>query len=93
MTNSKLHPKPATFHQASEIVDAWLDLPHVQILYPGDRHWGLLKELGVATRASGKFITDVAIAATALEYGAVVHTNDRDFARFPNLRWHNPLNA
>lgn len=91
MTNAKIHPKPASFKEASEIIDTWLALPHVVVLYPGDRHWHLLKQLGTGTRASGKFITDVSIAAIALEHGGTVHTNDRDFARFPNLRWHNPL--
>ena len=91
MTNPAIHPRPATFRQTTEIVDSWLALPHVRILHPGDRHWNLLQQLGVDTRASGNFITDVAIAAIALEHGAIVHTNDRDFARFPNLRWLNPL--
>jgi predicted nucleic acid-binding protein len=26
-----------------------------------------------------------------MEYGGVLYTNDRDFARFPGLRWVNPL--
>ena len=91
MTNPGIHPRPATFRQATEIVDSWLALPHVRILHPGDRNWSLLKQLGVETRASGNFITDAAVAAIAMEYGAVIHTNDRDFARFPGLRWHNPL--
>jgi len=91
MTNANVHPSPASFSEATEVVDAWLALPHVRVLYPGDRHWNLLKQLGAGTRASGKFITDVAIATIALEHGGAVHTNDRDFARFPNLRWHNPL--
>jgi toxin-antitoxin system PIN domain toxin len=91
VTNARIASTPISFKQATEIVDSWLALPHVRILYPGDRHWGLLKQLGVETRASGNFITDAAIAAIALEYGATVHTNDRDFARFSGLRWLNPL--
>jgi hypothetical protein len=26
-----------------------------------------------------------------VEYGGVPHTTNRDFARFPELRWKNPL--
>jgi predicted nucleic acid-binding protein len=26
-----------------------------------------------------------------IEYGGVLYTSDRDFARFPGLRWVNPL--
>jgi predicted nucleic acid-binding protein len=35
--------------------------------------------------------TDVQLAALALEYDADVYSNDTDFARFPGLRWVNPL--
>jgi len=91
VTNPRIASTPVSIQRATEIVDSWLNLPHVRILYPGDRHWGLLKQLGAETRASGNFITDAAIAAIAMEHGATIHTNDRDFARFPGLRWENPL--
>lgn len=91
VTNSRLHKRPATFREASSIVESWLALPAVRILYPGERHWGLFQELCTGARVRGADLTDAAIAATAIEYGAIVHTNDRDFARFPGLRWHNPL--
>jgi uncharacterized protein len=91
VTNPRLAPTPLSFKQATAIIDSWLELPHVQILYPGNRHWSLLKQLGAETRATGNFTTDVALAAIATEHGAIVYTNDRDFARFPNVRWHNPL--
>lgn len=91
------HPRhlqiPATFAQPGAIVNSWLAVPHVRILYPGERHWSILQQLSTKVRLSGAQITDAAIAAIAIEYGATVHTNDRDFARFPGLRWHNPLEA
>jgi toxin-antitoxin system PIN domain toxin len=90
-TNPRIAPNPLTFAQAAEIVNSWLELPHVRILYPGDRHWLLLQQLAQQVRLSGPQITDAAIAAIAIEYGAVVHSNDRDFARFRGLRWTNPL--
>ena len=31
------------------------------------------------------------LAALTIEHGGVFHTTDRDFARFPGLRWINPL--
>ena len=33
------------------------------------------------------------LAALAIEHGAVLYTNDRDFTRFPGLKWSNPLDA
>ena len=35
--------------------------------------------------------TDAQLAALTIEYGGRPYTTDRDFARFPGLRWVNPL--
>jgi toxin-antitoxin system PIN domain toxin len=91
VTNPKLARSSLSISQAAAIVDSWLVLPHVRILNPGDRHWILFQEVAVTARLQGAQLTDAAIAAIALEHDAVVHTKDRDFARFPNLRWINPL--
>jgi uncharacterized protein len=80
-----------TFQQTAEIVNSWLAQPHVRVIYPGDRHWSILQDLAAEVHLNGAQITDATIAATAHEYGAVVHTNDRDFARFHGFRWFNPL--
>jgi hypothetical protein len=42
-------------------------------------------------QASGPLVSDAEVAALTIEYGGVLHTADRDFARFPGLRWMNPL--
>ncbi len=42
-------------------------------------------------QARGPLISDADLAALTIEYGGVLHTTDRDFARFPALRWTNPL--
>jgi predicted nucleic acid-binding protein len=34
---------------------------------------------------------DAHLAALAIEHGLQVHSTDSDFARFPSLRWINPL--
>ncbi len=80
-----------TAEEAITRVDEWRSLPHTRILYPGEEHWKFISSMIVRAHASGDVIADISIAALALEYGAVVHTNDRDFARFPGVRWHNPL--
>jgi predicted nucleic acid-binding protein len=38
-------------------------------------------------------MTDAHLAALAIEHGAVLCTNDRDFTRFPGLKSFNPLEA
>lgn len=69
----------------------WLGRPYVGILDPGARHaeilFGLLESLGSA----GNLTTDAHLAALAIEHQAELHSTDADFARFPGLRWVNPL--
>jgi len=91
VTNPRIASTPITFQQGAAIVDAWLAQPYVRILYPGERHWQILHQLSQQVRLRGNLISDAAIAAISQEYGATVYSHDRDFARFPNLRWINPL--
>lgn len=80
-----------SMRQATEIVDQWMKLPHVVALAQGEDHWPLFREMLVKGEARGKLTSDAALAALAIEYGGTFYTNDRDFARFPGLRWINPL--
>jgi toxin-antitoxin system PIN domain toxin len=91
MTNRRLPGECFTVEQAAGIVDLWLAHPIVQVLTPGDEHWRLLRRMVVEGRASGPLVGDSEIATLTVEYGGVLHTADRDFARFPGLRWVNPL--
>jgi len=74
-----------------QIVDGWLARRAVRLIAPGNSHWKLLKEMLTAGRVQGPIVTDAQLAAITIEYGGVLYTNDRDFARFPGLRWANPL--
>ncbi len=82
---------PMATRDAIRIVRAWLNVPRVQIVTPGDRHaeilFDLLDRLGIA----GNLTTDAHLAALAIEYQAELVSADADFARFPGLRWFNPL--
>ena len=91
MTNVALPGQRLTIQEAAQIVDQWLDQPNVRTLSPGDNHWALFRQMLVEGQAPGKFVSDAHLAALTIEYGGVLHTTDRDFARFPGLRWTNPL--
>jgi uncharacterized protein len=83
-----------SMRQAIAIVDEWVDLIHVRVLAPGvhgQHHWTLFKEMLINGDVRGKLTCDAALAALTIEYGGVLYTTDRDFARFPGLRWVNPL--
>jgi len=77
--------------EAIEIVEEWLNLPQVRLLVPGERHWPIFQRMLTEGHAAGRLVTDAQIAAITLEFGGELQTNDRDFARFPGLRWRNPL--
>jgi toxin-antitoxin system PIN domain toxin len=91
MTNPKLPGERFTLEEAVHLVDRWLEQPNVRLLAPGDDHWPLFRQMIVEGQAPGALITDAQLAALTMEYGGVLHTTDRDFARFPGLRWRNPI--
>jgi hypothetical protein len=90
-TNPNLGRSQIPMALAIQIVDEWLARRVVRLIVPGDRHWVLLKEMLIAGRVQGSIAIDAQLAALTIEYGGVLYTNDRDFARFPGLRWVNPL--
>jgi toxin-antitoxin system PIN domain toxin len=91
VTNRKLPGSRATAQGAASIVDQWLEQPNVRLLAQGDGHWPILRQMMIDGQASGPLATDAQLAALTIEYGGTLHTTDRDFARFPGLRWLNPL--
>jgi hypothetical protein len=42
---------------------------------------------------TSRLVPDVHLAALALQHGLVLQSTGGDFARFPGLRWENPLAA
>jgi uncharacterized protein len=91
MTNPRLPGERLTIEEAVAVVDAWLEQPNIQLLAPGESHWPLFQQMLVEGQAAGALVCDAHLAALTIEYGGVLHTTDRDFARFPGLRWKNPL--
>ena len=62
----------------------------VQVLRTGPRHWEIFLEVARTTPASGSLLSDAYHAAVAIEHNCEWVTLDRDFARFPGLRWSMP---
>ncbi|MCX6551981.1 MAG: PIN domain-containing protein [Acidobacteria bacterium] len=90
-THRQILARPLHAPAACSRVRSWLAQPCVTILHPGDRHpdvlFGLVEHLGTA----GNLTTDAHLAALCIEYNAELHSTDADFARFPGLRWRNPI--
>jgi uncharacterized protein len=91
VTNTSLPGQRLTIEEAAQIVDQWLEQPNVRFLAAGEHHWSSLRPMLIAGQARGPLVTDAELAALTMEHGGVLYSTDRDFARFPGLRWNNPL--
>lgn len=91
VTNPRLFEWPETLEDAWSQVEEWLDCPSVWIPQPTERHGEILKPLLVDQRLRANLIPDAHMAALAIEHGLVLCSTDGDYARFPGLRWENPL--
>jgi len=92
-TNPRLARDRISMKVATQIVDEWLAQPVVRLIVPGEGHWSHFRQMLIDGQVRGSLTTDAELAALTIEYGGVLYTNDRDFARFPGLRWVNPLAA
>ena len=91
-TSARVFPKPLTLAQAAAHIDTWLERRVSQVLEPQpDHHRQVIELLERAGGAGGNLVSDAQIGALAKAYRAVVHTSDRDFLRFPDVRCHFPL--
>jgi toxin-antitoxin system PIN domain toxin len=89
-TNPRTPGVPNSPDEAFGFCDDLLRQPHCQVVEPGARHWDIFKRLCVETNTRGPRVTDAWFAALAIEWGCDWITLDRDYARFPGLRWQTP---
>lgn len=89
-TNTRTYASTSTLDDAFGFCEDLLNQPHCQIVEPGDRHWGIFQRLCRDTDTRGPTVTDAWYAALAIEWGCEWVTMDRDFARFPGLKWSMP---
>jgi len=90
-TNPRAVSRPLSIADARSIVDSWLAVPSAALVLPTERHWEILGRMLEGGQASGPLVSDAHLAALAIEHGATLITNDRDFARFAGLRVEYPL--
>jgi uncharacterized protein len=89
-TNRTAFPDPSQPDEAFRFCDYLLTHPNCQIVEPGERHWDIFRRLCIETNTRGRRITDAWFAALAIEWGCEWITFDRDYARFPGLKWNRP---
>lgn len=91
VTNPRVFEHPASIAEAWDRVEEWLNLPSVWVPQPTERHAPILGDLLRRVVDRPNLVPDAHLAALAIEHGLVLCSTDGDFARFPELRWSNPL--
>ncbi len=91
LTSRVVMVQPMEVSRALAHLGSWFEQPSVSLLQPGPRHLAILSGFSEVGALSSALVSDAHLAALAIEYQAVLHSNDSDFSRFPGLRWHNPL--
>lgn len=89
-THPKVFVKPSRLDEVLRFCNLLLDQSHCVIIQPGERHWEIFKRLCVEADVRGNLVPDAWFAALAIESGCEWITLDRDYARFPGLRWRVP---
>jgi toxin-antitoxin system PIN domain toxin len=90
-THPRIFSPPAPIERALEFSKALKTQPNAVVISPGARHWEIFERLCLAAGAKGNLVADAYLAALAIESGSEWITTDRDFSRFPGLRWRHPL--
>lgn len=86
-TNRRVFEVPTPLDDAFAFIDAVRAQPTHVPVEPGEQHLALLRQACADGDAVGDLIPDAYLVALALEHGAELASFDRDFARFPGLRW------
>ncbi len=89
-TNRRVYVTPSSFEKAFGFCEDLRGQPHCQVVEARERHWDIFKRLCIETDTHGPRVTDAWYAALAIEWGCEWITLDRDYARFPGLRWRVP---
>ncbi len=86
-----MSPRPLPVRDALDVVTDWLEAPSSTIVQATARHPAIFRGLLLEGGAGGNLTSDAHLATLAIEHGAKVCTYDRDFERFPGVRWQLPL--
>src|SRR5439155_11239478 len=91
VTNQRIFQPAAPLDAALAFCNHLRDRPNAILVAPGQRHWTIFTDLCRRAKARGDLVPDAYLAAMAIESGCEWITTDRDFARFPGLRWRAPF--
>jgi len=90
LTNRRAFPQPEPAEAAFHYCNVLLARPNCIVIEPGERHWQIFQRLCIEADVRGPMVGDAYFAALAIEWGCEWITLDRDYARFPGLKWSVP---
>lgn len=91
VTHPRVTASPLSATEAQEHVQRWLAAAPVWIPPATERTAHVLASLARRHHVTGNLVPDAQLAALAMELGVAVVSADSDFARFPEVRWINPV--
>jgi hypothetical protein len=91
VTHPRVFRPPTPLAGALEFAESVRSAPAAVRVYPGEGHWSIFRELCRSANTKGNLVPDAYLAALAIECGGEWITTDREYARFPRLRWRSPL--
>ncbi len=93
VTHPRIFVPPSSLADAMRFTEQLRSRPNHVAVVPGSDHWRIFRRLCDAAGVKGNLMPDAFFAAMAIEHGCEWITTDRDFARFPGLRWRHPLKS
>ena len=91
VTHPRVFDPPSKLQDALAFAHQIRNQSNAVWLRPGERHWSIFSQLCESVGARGNLVPDAFLAALAIETGSEWITTDRDFSRFPGLKWRHPL--
>jgi toxin-antitoxin system PIN domain toxin len=91
VTHPRIFHPPSSTEAALAFANEVRGQPHCARIEPGPRHWDIFTRLCATVGARGNLVPDAYLAALAIESGSEWITADRDYSRFPGLKWRHPL--
>lgn len=91
VTHPRVFEVPSAWADAIRFAEQLREQPNCVAIAPGPHHWEIFARLCKSAAAKGNLVSDAYLAALAIEHGCEWITTDRDFSRFPGLKWRHPL--
>jgi toxin-antitoxin system PIN domain toxin len=90
-TRAAVFARPLSAEEALDAIDGWLAQPCSRVVHPTTRHASVLRGMLLPLGTAGNLTSDAHLAALSVEYGGDLCSCDSDFARFPGVKWVDPL--